>query len=171
MGSSNFSSKYKNSVVNIVILFVALFIAHKLYVGQQQLMQRLNAEKENEIKKNAELETIGKLEKRFVAYKKYLNQKDLTSAMETISTLAQSSRVRIVSVRPADEKKDAVFAVYSLNYKVQAGSYHALGDFVSRLESHPFVFIINDLSVIPSQATEDSEFITATLVVSTVLLR
>jgi len=172
MESGNLSIKYKNQVINIILIVIALFVCYRLYVGQQQFLNSLKEEKENETRKNAELLNIGNSEKKLAAYKKFINQKDLSSVMDTINSLAVASGVRIASVRPADEKVGPVVSEYVINYTVLAGSYHALGSFMGQLESHPFVFKVNRLDLKSNQgAPETTDLITADLEISTVLIR
>lgn len=171
MESSNLSIKYKNRVINVLILVVATFIAYKVYVGQQQTMKLLTQQKEDETKKNAELLSIGKSEKRFEAYKKYINQKDLASVMDTISNLAITSGVRIASMRPGEEKIGAVVSEYMVHYTVLAKSYHSLGNFIGHLESHPFILKVNKLDIKPSQDGDSSDLITVNLEITTVLMK
>lgn len=160
-------TKSKNILLSVAIIAVACFIAFNfIYKNQQQQLQGLMAQKDAELKKNAVLENIVRLEKNIDNYRNVLPQKDVSETLNTINTLARDAGVKIVSMKPlpADQTSTA-YAKTSFDVALSASSYHALGRFISSLESNQDVYILEFVDI---ASQEPGKELTANIKVSTI---
>jgi len=166
-------TKHKNKLANILVVALALIIAVKIYNQQVKNIGLLNQRKGAELEKNKVLAKLGELGVKIKAYTEYVNSKDLSSIINTISELAKESAVEITSVRPSAEEDQGVFIKYPYDLKVVSEGYHNIGAFISRLENHPSVFFVESATVNPAGGQDESqpEKINVDLRISTVLLK
>jgi Tfp pilus assembly protein PilO len=160
-------TKSKNILLNFIIIVVALVIAFNfIYKKQEQELQNLMAQKEAELKKNAVLENIVRLEGNIDNYKNLLPQKDVSQTITSINDLAREAKVKIVSIKPlpADQVSTA-YAKSSFDVSVSAPTYHVLGKFISSLESYQDVFIVEFVDI---SSQEQGKELTANMKVSTI---
>jgi len=141
------SVRLKNTILNIIMIFVALFICYKIYGAQEKYIAELNAQKEMELKRNEELSNISLLEKKLVVYKNYFNNKTVSSLIGTIGLIAKESEVNIVSIRPIGEVANEDYVRYPLTLTVEAKDYHILSKFINNLEVHKDVYMVSRLSM------------------------
>jgi Tfp pilus assembly protein PilO len=162
-------TKNKNFVLNMVVILVAVFIAFNfIYKGQEQELQRLVAKKDMEAKKNVVLANISRMEKDIVGYKTLLQKKDAGEAINTINNLARASGIKISSIKPpATEQKTQDYIRSTFDVMLSAPSYHALGKFVSALESYRDVYIVDWVDI---TSQEPGKELTANLKVSTIVV-
>lgn len=140
-------SKYKNIGLNLAVIVLALIVSANIYKRQVKQMQALKADKEMEIKKNAVFQNIGKLEEKLDAYKNLLARKDTNKIMNDINNLAKESDVKIVSIKPAQEKAEQDYIKLPLELVLSVPDYHVLGKFISKLESYTDVYVIESLEI------------------------
>jgi len=138
--------KHKNRVLNILIIILALFISSNIYKKQNKEMLSLNAQKEIEIKKNAEFEVIGRLEEKNKYFKNYLSKKDAGLAIDTISNIAKELGIKIISIRPEAELKFAQYTKAPFEISLGINNYHDLGKFISKMENSNEVYIIETIT-------------------------
>ena len=166
--------KYKNWVVNILICIVAFFIIKAIYTNQTENIARLNKAKEEESRKNEKLADISQLEKKINAFKKTINNKQISSVINTLGNLAKESSVRITSIKPAREQDYPLYIKYPFDLTIEADNYHLIGKFMSRLEKHPDVYIVETATLRPETQTQQeggSSKLIADLKISTILLK
>lgn len=163
-------TKNKNLLLNVIIIAVACFIAFNfIYKNQEQELQGLVAKKDVEIKKNAVLENIGRLEKKIDDYKTLLPKRDVGETINTINNLARGAAIKIVSIRPlAAEERTANYVKSSFEISLSASSYHALGKFISNLESYQDVYIVESADIVSQEAGKE---LTANLKVSAIAVK
>lgn len=162
--------KYKNQLLNAIVILLALFVAFKIYSNQAQNVANIKAQKDNETKKLGIFKEIQESQEKLKIYKDYINQKDLSSVINIVTDIAKQASVDIISVRPAQEDPKEFYTRYPLNVIVAAENYHNLADFIAKLESDPSIFSVEELRVVTSSLSEDgSETLKADLRVSTVL--
>lgn len=147
MQLTDFINEHKNKLLNAVIILVALLIANRIYKAQTATLVSLKGRKALEIKKNAVLGEISQSEKRLNLYKSSLNKKDASLVMNTVNNLARDSGVKIVSIKPQSEKRYPVYIKYPFDLNVEAESYHAIGKFISKLESHPQIYLVEQVTL------------------------
>jgi len=134
--------KHKNLALNISIIILAFIVSLNIYKKQNKEILSLNAQKEIEIKKNAEFDTISGLEKKNNYFKNYLSKKDAGLTINTITNIAKELGIKIVSIRPESELKFAQYIKEPFEISFVINSYHDLGKFVSKMESSNNVYVI-----------------------------
>jgi len=165
MDFSDWLFKNKNKVLNILFLLLSLFIAGKIFNKQLEARELLVGKKGMESKKNVILENISSTEKRITAYRKLLGEKDGSSVINTIGTIAGQTGVKIISVKPVKVEKYPEYVKIPFKLELSAENYHSFGRFFSRLESHADIFMVDALDI---GVEEKSKNLKAVLTVSLV---
>jgi len=147
--------KYKNRTINIALIVVAVIIALIIYRKQVQDINTLRDTKEEETKKNVVLDDIGKLEQRIFAYKRLLRDKEMDMVISTITDMAKEAGIEIVSIRPGREQVLSDYTKLPVELEMKAFEYHSLGTFISKLESHTDVYIVENVRI-NSRSLEDA---------------
>ena len=158
--------KNKNKFINFGVIILALVVALQFYKSNNMQVGSLIQQQGNELEKNKVVEEIAALEKKAEAYKKVFVKKDLASIMDIISGIAKESSVKIVSVKPLSENVLDSYFSSSFSIVLNARSYHALGDFISKIENHQDILLVSEISIIPTAANPDAEGAIADLSVS-----
>ena len=141
-------NKYKNLLLNVLIIIVAGIIAGNIYKAQSLKVVSLERQKDAETKKNEVLGDISGLEKKIGSYKEFINKKDIASIINTINRIAQESSVKITAIKPQREiGEDRDYLRYPFVLTVDAGDYHALGKFIAKLESSADIYNIDSLNI------------------------
>lgn len=137
-----------NKILDIIIILIALFIAINIFKFQVKNIELLKEKKKDEIKKNEVLDNISQLEKTINSYKNTLdkNKKDISSVLNTISNFAKESAVKIISIKPNKEEDYPQYIKYSFDLAINVNSYHNIGQFLSKLESHSEIYLIDKLN-------------------------
>jgi Tfp pilus assembly protein PilO len=168
-------NKHKNIILNIGVIIIFLIIANGIYKDQSLTLANLERSREVEMKKNAALGNISVLEKKISLYRDFLNKKDLASMINNISNIARESEIRIISIRPQNEKDQGDYIKYPFVLSIAAQNYHKLGQFIARLESSPDVYIIESISVRPfvggAQQAKEAERVYGDITLVTILLK
>lgn len=159
MNLTDLTNKHKNLIFNIALVLGAVFIAYNfIYTGYLKKSASLKEQKQTEIKKNAVLDEISKLEKSINAYKKFLVRKDTSLVIATLSDIAKATGLEISSIRPETEQKFPTYTKVSFTLEMHADRYHALGEFIGKVESSPDIYIIEDINI-KTAGREDKLFI------------
>ncbi|MCU0665752.1 MAG: type 4a pilus biogenesis protein PilO [Candidatus Omnitrophica bacterium] len=143
------ASKYKDYLINIVVLAIAAIIGFKIYIKSNQDIDALKKSIEEEKSKNKVLASLEEKEKEINAYRKYLNSKEITGILDVIGDIARESDIEIDSMRPSGENKYSFFKKYLFDIRCSAGSYHDIARFISYLESNKNVFTVESVSLSP----------------------
>ena len=157
----------KNKIVNVVVLIVLCLAAAQAYRYQLGEMNKLKEQQNEERRKNNLRENIAGMETRLEVYKTILRERDTSTVMNTLSSLAQEAGLKIESVRPGNEQKYQQYRKIPFVMKVKAAGYHSIGSFISLVESHSDVYIIESMTVNKSQLKQEVE---ADIILSTVSL-
>ena len=170
---SEIVARYKNAIINILVVVAALFISYKIYEGQQNSIEVINNKKGVELQKNTIIAEISRSEKKFTGYKQYLDKKDASTVIGTLGTLAADSTVEIISIRPNHEENLPVYMKYPVFVGLRARDYHTLGKFIAKVESHPDVYIVKSLSVKPASKSlgDEKAKISADLEIYTIFVK
>lgn len=160
-----FASKNIKKIVNIAIIILALIISSNIYKQQAKEIESLKIKNDLEAKKNAVIESIGKQEKTINAYRNLLIKKDAGSVINIISNIAKDSEVKIASIRPGQEQRFPDYINMPFSLTLSAPNYHALGNFISRLESYKDVYMVE---VIEIKSESQSKELTISLTVSSI---
>jgi len=140
---------YKNQIMNVVVIIVAIFISYNIYTGQSKEVSRLSEKKNLETQKNGILEEIRVSEGKIGAYKKFINDKELSSVVNKLNAITKDYSVNILSIKPTGVKESALYFQYPFSLKIEVADYDTIGKLVSKLESDPDIFHVTVLSVYP----------------------
>ncbi len=173
MEAADIITKHKNALINVVILLVAAVISLKVYTKQSSDLNSLKAQNEVEIEKNATLNQISELSAQEAVYKEFINAKEISSVLDVLSELAKESGVEIVSIRPETEEAKDIYIKYPYALSLTASTYHNIGDFISRLESHRDIFSVENINMSShlSDGEKPVEKLGVTLTINTILAR
>jgi Tfp pilus assembly protein PilO len=163
-----------NVIVNLIVILVALYAAFLIYKTQTKTLTALTVKKEAEIKRNDMLRNIGSLKKQYDDYRTFINNKDVSAVINTISNVGMASSVKIVSMKPAKEQDLPLYTKYPFELKLEAKSFNDLGKFISKLESHQHIFDVEIAKIKPAQEGSDKEAsprLSAELKIHTIFLK
>ena len=115
---------------------------------------------------------IAQLEKKTEAYKKVFVKKDLASVMDIISGIAKDVSVKLISVKPSAEEIQDNYINSSFLISLNAPSYHALGNFISKIENHKNVYLVSEISIstisLNSKVVENKSDLIVSLKINTI---
>ncbi|HTY44953.1 MAG TPA: type 4a pilus biogenesis protein PilO [Patescibacteria group bacterium] len=167
-------TKYKNTIINVALVVLALFLSFRIYDAQNKKIAALKEKATSEEKKNVVLEEITAIDQKISALKKTVNGKDMNTSLNTIAAVAKENSVRIISIRPAEQATFNLYTKYPFELMVSVDSYHALGKFISKLESHPSVFSVDLLEMKPQEFLQGEKLVeklTVKMTISTLLFQ
>ena len=147
MISHDLIERNKNVIINFGVIIVALVIALQLFNSANSQIRSLVQQQNSELAKNKVVEDIAVLENKTEAYKKVFVKKDLASIMDIISAIAKDTLVKIVSVKPYAEEALENYFNSSFIITLNAPSYHALGNFISKIENHEDIYLVSDINI------------------------
>jgi len=141
--------KYKNKILNVGVIILAIFLAYKIYDMQNKELKTVAEEEAKEIKKNKVLESISQVEKKTEAYKKFFSKKELGEMVELLSIISKDSPgVQVLSVKSAGaESKHSGYLKIPFEVSVKVANYHALGEFVNKLENYKDFYLVEDVLI------------------------
>lgn len=165
--------QYRDKVVNIIIIIAAVFFAFKIYITQMKTITSLSQAKDVEMKKNELLKGIGEIEQKLNLYYDFVNKKSMTAIIDIIGDIAEKSLVKITSLRPAIEEEQPLYVKYPFDLRLEADSYHKIAGFISKIESHPDIFLIESAAITPelSQSELQPDKVVVVLRITTILLK
>lgn len=167
MDAIEFINKNKNTLFNIALILLALFISNKVYKSQGKAIESLREQTREEFKKNEILQDISSLEKKIGLYKNLLHNKDAASAINTFGNIAKESNINIISIKPSPEQKFTEYIKIPFELSVNAPNYHSLGKFISRIENQQEVYMIDSLNINANNQLKD---LNVSLKVSAIIL-
>jgi len=92
--------------------------------------------------------------------------------LPALNDVARNCQVKINVIKPLPPEQGGGYTKYSFAMSVAAENYHMFGKFISALESHPFMFSVESVSVHPDPSRESKRYkLEAELEVSAILLR
>jgi len=139
--------KNKNTIINLGVVILALFIAFKIYSGINEKINLLAQQKDIELKKNEVAEEIVGFEGKIEGYKKVLVKKELSAVMGSISVIAKQCSVKVLSIKPDKEEPYADYIKSTFDLTIDAPNYHALGNFISKIENYQDPYFIDGLTI------------------------
>lgn len=177
MAGANKAINVKNKVINLIVILVALFIAWKIYLNQEDLKKNLEEKKVMETKKNELLGNIQQNEERIAVLKKTINTKDRDLIMNSISQTAKDNSVNINSFKESEQQSEhSLYKEYVYNLSITSNSYHNIGKFISDLENSPNIYIVKTISMQSREKSfggskETGSILNAELNISTIFLK
>jgi Tfp pilus assembly protein PilO len=162
----------KNNLLNIVVIIIALIVSFNIYKAQDAKRNEVLKQKEIELQKNGVLGEIQQSEIKMTALKNIINNKNLSEVMNKLGDLARASAVNILSVRPQPEEDLPGYTKHTFELTVSSANYHNIGKFVNDVERDGDIFIMDNFSVLPSQAGEGpGSKLKAEIKLSTIMLK
>jgi len=159
--------KNKNKILNFGILVLAFFVAWQIWQAADQKVNTLNQQKTDELNKNTAMVEIAGFERKIDGYKNIFTKKDVGSVMDTISSIAKNCLIKIVSIKPGEERVYSDYIKSSFIVSISAPGYHALGNFISQIESFQDIYIVDEVNV-ASNASQAVENLNVNLKISTI---
>jgi hypothetical protein len=149
-----------NQIINIVILCLAGLVAINIFKGQNKKINELRQIQEEQKQKNEILYRIGDLKNRIEFYKEKFKRRDRREIINTITSLATATGVKIISLTPVEQipgdikSKSEIYDKVFFKLAIQVESYHQLGRFISRLENNAVMFAVNSFGLSLSSGRE-----------------
>ena len=157
MIATDFLSKNKIKIINAGVILAALIVALYLYSMQNQQIASLEESKVEEAKKSDIIESLNRVEKRINSYKQTFTKKDLGSVVGALTDIAKDTRVKIISVKPGLEQQYPEYAKTSFLIVVRVADYHALGQFISKVENYKDLFLVEDVNITISDSSQNDK--------------
>lgn len=139
--------KQKNKVLNIAIILVSALIAVNIYKAQVKVIAGINELKDTEFKKNGVIDEISQYEKKINSYKDFLVKKDTGVIINTIDGIANECGVKIISLKPSGAQDFPLYTRQPFDLLIAAPGYHAVAEFISQLENHNDIYIIDSINM------------------------
>ena len=121
-------------ILPIITFVITLIISNNIYKAQRSKEESFKQEIREEEKLSELIEVIKIRERKFSQAKEIFGLKDPSVIMQRISGFAAGSRIKILSFSPLQAVTSDVLEVLPFNLRVE-GSYHELGNFISKVES------------------------------------
>jgi len=167
----------KKNIINFIIILIASSIVVNIYKSQVKSTELLKNKKNAELNNNEILQNLSISEKTVNSYKDLLNRKDISLVLNAIGNIAKKYGVKIISLKPDAPQDYPIYIKYSFDLAVDVDNYHALGKFISALESSPDVYFVDRLTLKSTKSTErpgelaQTDKLTINLTLSTILFR
>ena len=153
----DFLSKNKSKIINVGVIVAALFIALYLYSMQNQQIASLDESKSEEIKKSEIIEDLNRVEKRINSYKQTFTKKDLGSVIGAMTDIAKDTKVKVISVKPGLDQQYPEYVKTSFLIVVRVADYHALGQFISKVENYKDLFLVEDVNITAAENLQNDK--------------
>lgn len=124
----------KDIVLTLSAVIIALLIARAVNTNLGRKISYLQSQIEEQKKVNASGVVLHKLQTEFNNYKKSVPE-DINpfNAVEKINKVASETKIRLISVMPAEAKDRTVYLEYPINIKLET-SYFEMATFLKKLE-------------------------------------
>lgn len=152
----NLFDNLQNHSAGIALVVISLMLARNNFVGQTQAISMITKKIEVEKKRNDELLRLEKAKKLSESTRQMINRKNLSMVINHINDFAKETLVTVVSIRPQTEKDMGDYIVYPYDISLSADGYHAVSEFISRVENSQDIFIIDDVTIKPDTQNESS---------------
>jgi hypothetical protein len=139
--------KYKNKIINIVVIFFALVIAVNIYKGKASEFNSLKVRISEEGKKNLEFEKINRMEKKIGSYKELFVNREASLVMADINNIAKGADVKVLSIKPSQNESADDYSKDIFEVAVNAPSYDILAKFINTVESFSNVYMVEGMEV------------------------
>jgi Tfp pilus assembly protein PilO len=162
----------QKNIINIAVILVCVIAAYKIFASQMKQVEAIKAETQTAQQKNSILGEIAQSERKLKNLRRSINNKDETAVINTLNTIAKKNGAKIIELKPIPEQKILGYTRYPFALNVAVDNYHTLGRFISALESDPFLFTVDNISVNNEQIGESRRYsLHVNLEVSTILIK
>ena len=97
------------------------------------------------------------MEKRITSYKQTFNRKDLGAVIGAMTDISRDTRVKVISVKPGSEQQFPDYTKTSFLIVVRVADYHALGQFISKVENYKDLFLVEDVNIATASIQSDKK--------------
>ncbi|MFC1657892.1 hypothetical protein ACFL1D_00750 [Candidatus Omnitrophota bacterium] len=139
-----------NQIVSLALLALACLIAINIYQKQSKKITQVEQLYQEQNKKNAVLLRIGDIMAGIKVYQERLQSQDIRQIINKITDIARSSKIDITAIKPQAQTSQSKSKIYDKTFfevSLSADGYHELGEFISRLENDPIVFVVESLTL------------------------
>ncbi len=145
------------TITCILIFILVIFLGYNyFYVPQVELLEKKKSQFWEEIEKNEIAYEIYSLKKKIDKYTEHFPKSNESSDfISKVTDKVRKSRVELLSIAPLKSEKLSRYYVMPVELKIR-DSYHALGEFISLLESSTYYMRINHLSMMPLLKGEEN---------------
>ncbi|MFH0912860.1 MAG: type 4a pilus biogenesis protein PilO [Candidatus Omnitrophota bacterium] len=147
----------KEKIISMVVIIAALIIAVSIYKDQSRKLQLLNTERDIEIKKNIVLNDIKQSEKKIEFYKNLLSEKAPSAITSKIKDIAMDASINIISIQSGSGEQKPLYTEYPFVLTIGAQSYHAIGNFISKIENYSDLYSVHTVSIVSSGESQASD--------------
>jgi Tfp pilus assembly protein PilO len=137
----------KKNIFNIAAIILSLIIAYNIYKLQLREMKKIEQKNQETMEKNTVREYISQFERKVTDYKNLLSKRDSGVVIDTFSKIAQQTGVKIITVRPLPEQKYPEYIKMPFDLVLSTPDSHALGKFISKVESYEDVYMVDSLEI------------------------
>jgi len=124
---------------------------------QNQQIASLDESKSEEIKKSEIIEDLNRVEKRINSYKQTFTKKDLGSVIGAMTDIAKDTKVKVISVKPGLDQQYPEYVKTSFLIVVRVADYHALGQFISKVENYKDLFLVEDVNITAAENLQNDK--------------
>lgn len=162
-------------IVPIITLLITVIVSNNVYKAQKIRVDYLKQQMKEDKKINDLIKVVKIQEKKFSEYENIFSMRDTSIIMKEVSEFAATSGVKILLFNPLSTIISEILKIMPLNLKIE-GSYHEIGDFISKIESSDDVLSIADFQLSKSDPEregggEKKEILNANIVINAVFLR
>jgi Tfp pilus assembly protein PilO len=167
---ADLTGKNKSLVLNLIVIIIAAVVGFNLYQRNVALKAELGSKIKNEQEKSKVLKNIDQSERTMGAYRKLLSKKDANLVMATITNMAKDQGIRVVTVKPLPELRSDQLIKIPFTLTVAPSSYHALGKFISAIESFQDVYVVDSVGIATKDESGESGKLIANITISSIAL-
>jgi len=158
VSSKDSIGQYKNQIANLAVIIFLVIVSINIYKGQSNNIAVFISRSDADAKKNTLLEEIKQSAQRMNSLRDFINNKDVSSALTTLSNIATETGMKISSLRPGAAVDLPLYVKYPFELTIKAKSYHAIGKFIGQIENNPDIFIIDSLAItLQGQASDEGQ--------------
>jgi hypothetical protein len=140
-------TRYRNIAFNIGLVLVALIVSRVIYGNQYKNVEDLRRKISVEEQKNVLFAELNSDQKKLTAYKQVYARREASTIVNDITQIARDSDVRILSIRPGEEHKQAGYSELLIDVSVGASDYQSLARFVTNLENSTTLYLFKTFIV------------------------
>lgn len=159
--------KYRDKLINAVIITVALIFSYNIYKDNAVKIDFLKRKISEEVKKNDELEKISRMDSKINSYRNLLTEKEKGTVMSNISDIAKMTDIEVLSVKPSKQEAGEDYAKDFFEVVINAPDYNVLAKFINAVETYKSFYIVESVNV-TSQSKNDKRSLTVSLQLSSV---
>jgi Tfp pilus assembly protein PilO len=168
-------TKQKNRIADIAIILLTIIIMSNIYKSQAKAIKSVRDKIDAETQRYEVLGNMDKSNRIISAYNTLINTKDISLAINNISNIARDAKINILFIKPAATEEYPAYTKSPFNMVMSAASYHEIGRFINKLESHPDIYFVDSIIIKPKEiigkGSAKEYNLNAELTISTILFK